>query len=100
MMNAQGEQLLADVKVLVKDTEELVKATAAQAGEKIAEVRHRAQEAVVNLKPQLANLESAVISKAKTTATATDVYVRENPWAAVGIAAGVGMVIGLLIGRR
>lgn len=99
-MNAQGERLLTDVKVLVKDTEELVKATAAQAGEKMTDVRNRAQEAIANLKPQLANLESTVITKAKTTATATDAYIRENPWTAVGISAGIGLVIGLLIGRR
>lgn len=99
-MNAQGERLLTDVKVLVKDTEELVKATAAQAGEKIVDLRNRAQEAVTNLKPQLAHLESTVISKAKTTATATDAYIHENPWTAIGVSAGIGLVIGLLIGRR
>lgn len=99
-MNAQGERLITDVKVLVKDTEELVKATAAQAGEKIVDIRNRAQEAVANLKPQLASLESTVISKAKTTATATDAYIHENPWTAIGVSAGIGLVIGLLIGRR
>ncbi|HTD91382.1 MAG TPA: DUF883 family protein [Burkholderiales bacterium] len=99
-MNVQSERLVSDVKILVKDTEELVRATASQAGEKIVDLRNRAQEAVTNLKPQLAKLESAVVDKAKTTATATDAYIRENPWTAVGVSAGIGLVIGLLIGRR
>ncbi len=99
-MNTQSERLVTDVKVLVKDTEELVRATASQAGEKIVELRNRAQEAVSNLKPQLAKLESTVVDRAKTTATATDAYIHENPWTVIGVSAGIGLVIGLLIGRR
>jgi ElaB/YqjD/DUF883 family membrane-anchored ribosome-binding protein len=99
-MTAQSEKLVTDVRVLVNDTEELVKATASQAGEKIVDIRNRAQEAVANLKPQLAQLETAVVGKAKTTVTATDAYIHENPWSAIGISAGIGLVIGLLIGRR
>jgi ElaB/YqjD/DUF883 family membrane-anchored ribosome-binding protein len=99
-MNIQSERLITDVKVLVKDTEELVKATAAQAGEKIVDIRKRAEEAVTNLKPQLATFESAVVDRAKNTATAADTYIHENPWTAIGVAAGIGLVIGLLVGRR
>jgi ElaB/YqjD/DUF883 family membrane-anchored ribosome-binding protein len=99
-MSAQSERLVADVKVLVNDTEELVKATAAQAGEKIVDIRNRAQNAVDNLKPQLERVETAIIGKAKATATATDAYIHDNPWTAIGLSAGIGLVIGLLIGRR
>jgi ElaB/YqjD/DUF883 family membrane-anchored ribosome-binding protein len=99
-MSVQTEKLVTDVKVLVNDTEELVKATAAQAGEKIVEMRNRAQEAVNTLKPRLTTFESEIVNKAKSSATATDAYIRENPWSAIGVAAGVGLAIGLLIGRR
>lgn len=99
-MSVQSERLVADVKLLVNDTEELVKATATQAGEKIVDIRNRAQTAVNNLKPQLVKLEATVAEKAKATATATDAYVHSNPWTAIGVSAGVGLVIGLLIGRR
>jgi ElaB/YqjD/DUF883 family membrane-anchored ribosome-binding protein len=99
-MTVQSEKLVTDVKVLVNDTEELVRATASQASEKIVDIRKRAQEAVTNLKPQLAKLETAVVEKAKATATATDAYIHENPWSAIGVSAGIGLVIGLLIGRR
>jgi ElaB/YqjD/DUF883 family membrane-anchored ribosome-binding protein len=99
-MSAQTERLVSDVKTLVNDTEELVKATAAQAGDKIVDVRNRAQAAVNNLKPQLVKIETVVVEKAKSTATVTDAYIHENPWVAMGVSAGVGLVIGLLIGRR
>jgi ElaB/YqjD/DUF883 family membrane-anchored ribosome-binding protein len=100
IMSAQSERLVADVKMLVTDTEELVKATAAQAGEKIVDIRNRAQSTVNNLKPQLVKFEATVAEKARTTATATDAYVHSNPWTAIGVSAGVGLVIGLLVGRR
>ncbi len=99
-MSAQSEKLVTDVKVLVKDTEALVKATASQAGEKIAELRKRAEDAVANLQPQLAKIESKVVETAKHTATTTNNYVHDRPWSAVGIAGCLGLVIGLLIGRR
>jgi ElaB/YqjD/DUF883 family membrane-anchored ribosome-binding protein len=99
-MSVQSEKLAADIKVLVNDTEELVKATASQTGEKVVELRNRVQDAVTNIKPQLAKLETVVVDKAKTTVTAAETYLHENPWAAVGVSAGIGLVIGLLIGRR
>jgi ElaB/YqjD/DUF883 family membrane-anchored ribosome-binding protein len=48
----------------------------------------------------LVKLENTVVEKAKSTATATDAYIHENPWTAIGVSAGIGLVIGLLIGRR
>jgi len=49
---------------------------------------------------KLADAEAAVREKTRQVAKATDIYVHENPWKAIGIAAGVGVVVGLLIGRR
>jgi ElaB/YqjD/DUF883 family membrane-anchored ribosome-binding protein len=99
-MNIHSEKLLTDVKVLVKDTEELVQATASQTAGKIAELRDRAQESANHLKPQLAKVEKLVSDKAKNTANLANTYVHENPWTAVGVSAGIGLVIGLLISRR
>ena len=49
---------------------------------------------------KLAEAEDAILFKARQTAHATDEYVHENPWRSVGVAAAVGVIIGMLIGRR
>jgi ElaB/YqjD/DUF883 family membrane-anchored ribosome-binding protein len=90
-MNAPSERIVSDVKVLVSDIEELVKATAAQTGERITAARARLQTA-------LKGARDTVVLHTKEAAEATDRYVHENPWKAVGISAGVSAGIGLLIG--
>lgn len=94
------EQLIDDFKVVVADAEALLKATANQGGEKLAEVRAKAEESLRVAKDKMAEAQAALLVKTKAAARATDVYVHENPWSSVGAAAGVGLVIGLLIGRR
>ncbi|MCD6708025.1 MAG: DUF883 family protein [Thiobacillus sp.] len=94
------EQLIDDLKVVVADAEALLKATASQGGEKMAEVRAKAEESLRVAKAKMADAQAVLLAKTKEAARATDVYVHENPWRAIGAAAGVGLVIGLLIGRR
>lgn len=94
------EKLVADFKVVVADTEELLRATAGQAGEKVAEMRAKAQDHLATAKIKLAEAEAAIVDRAKQAGQAADDYVHDNPWGAVGVAAGVGFLIGLLIGRR
>jgi len=99
-VEATNEQLVADFKVVVADAEALLKATANQGGEKLAEVRAKAEESIRIVKTRMAEVESALLVKTKAAAKATDVYVHENPWKAVGVGAGFGLLVGLLIGRR
>lgn len=99
-MNAPREQLVADLKILMADVEDLVKATASQSGDKIAEVRGRIQQAAADLRPRLAQAEALLRDKAKVAAATTDDYVHDHPWTAIGVSAGVGLIIGLLVGRR
>lgn len=94
------EKLVADFKVVVSDAEELLRATAGQAGEKVSELRAKAQDRLANAKVKLAEVESLAIDKAKEAGRVADDYVRENPWRSVAIAAGCGLIVGLLIGRR
>ena len=94
------DKFVQDVKIVASDFEELLKATASQAGEKLASMRERYQDHLHSMKVRLAEAEDVIIFKAKQTAAVTDEYVHENPWRAVGIAAGVGLVVGLLIVRR
>ena len=94
------EKLVADLKVVVADAEELLRATAAQAGEKVSAARERIQASLATAKVKLGEAERALLEKTKEAARATDDYVRENPWQAVGVAAVAGLVLGILISRR
>lgn len=99
-IDASKEQLVRDFKVLVADAEALLKATAGQSGEAVAAMRAKVNESLAVAKVKLTEAEQLALDKAKAAAAATDEYVHEKPWQAVGIAAGIGLVIGLLIGRR
>lgn len=94
------EKLVADLKVLIGDTEELLKATAGQAGEKIATARERIQASLAVYKEKLVDAERALLERTKEAARATDEYVHDHPWQAVGVAAGIGFLLGMLIARR
>jgi ElaB/YqjD/DUF883 family membrane-anchored ribosome-binding protein len=94
------EKLVADLKVVVADAEELLRATASQAGEKVVAARERIQASLATAKVKLTDAERALLEKSKLAAKATDEYVRDNPWQAVGVAAVAGLVLGVLISRR
>lgn len=99
-VDASKDQLVRDFKILVADAESLLKATAGQSGEAVAAMRAKVGESLAVAKVKLTEAEQLALEKAKAAAAATDEYVHDHPWHAVGIAAGVGLVIGLLIGRR
>jgi len=94
------QKLVADLKIVVADAEELLRATASQAGEKVSVARERIQASLATAKVKLSEAELALLEKSKLAAKATDEYVRENPWQAVGVAAVAGLVLGVLISRR
>ncbi|HWH78884.1 MAG TPA: DUF883 family protein [Candidatus Binatus sp.] len=91
------DKLAGDLRNLVADAEELLKATASQAGDKIGVARQKIEQSLVEGKKALADAEKTLVKKSKECAEIADDYVRENPWSAVGIAAGVGLVLGLLM---
>ena len=88
-MDMTTDKLMHDLKAVVGDAEDLLKATAGQSGEQIARIRARAEESVRNARERM-----------KDTGLQFDEELREHPWTAVGIAAGVGLVLGVLLGRR
>jgi ElaB/YqjD/DUF883 family membrane-anchored ribosome-binding protein/uncharacterized membrane protein YqjE len=97
-VDVSKEQLVRDFKILVADAESLLKATAGQSGEAVAAMRAKVGESLAVAKVKLTEVEELALEKAKAAAAATDEYVHEHPWHAVGVAAGVGLVIGLLFG--
>jgi ElaB/YqjD/DUF883 family membrane-anchored ribosome-binding protein len=94
------DKLMGDLRVVIADAEELLRMTADQAGESAADLRGRLQARMHQAKADLIQLQHAAVVKVKEAGHATDEFVHENPWKSIGVAAGVGMVVGLLIGRR
>lgn len=88
-MESVENNLMTDLKAVIADAEELLRATANQAGPKVQEARERAEESLRAAREHL-----------KGAGAELDSQVRANPWAAVGIAAGVGLVLGILLSRK
>ena len=100
MREASADRLMSDLRAVLEDAEALLTATAGQAGEKIQRARERATETVRVARERLSDAQDEVVKQAKYAAKQTDSYVRENPWQAVGIAAGVAFIVGVLVSRR
>ena len=97
--NAQ-EILMADFQILVADTEKLLEHTASLAGEQADELRGQINESLLRARETLKLTEESLRERGKVAVVATEDYVQTNPWQSVGIAAGVGFLIGLLATRR
>ena len=97
---ANLEKVMTDLKVLTRDAEALMHATAGQAGEKMSEkmneLRQRLSSALDSAKATCHRLEEKAIAGAK----AADKTIREHPYESIGLAFGVGLLIGVLVGRR
>ena len=100
LSTANKQKLVSDMKVVVADAEEILRATAGVVGDKMGDLRERFGERLRDAKLRLADAEAALVDRTKAAARATDDYVHENPWRAVGVAAGIGLLLGVIIGRR
>lgn len=94
------EKLMEDLRRVVVDVEGLVKATAGQAGERLGEARAKAEDTLRSARERLSEFEEQAREKAVEAAGEADRLVRDNPWQAVGIAAGVAFLLGILVSRR
>ena len=94
------DQLIADLKTVMQDAEALLRATSSQTGDKIQEIRAHAEQSLARARARVTELEQEARRRAQEMSEATEVYMRDNPWQSVGIAAGVGLLIGLLLSRR
>lgn len=95
VMEAKSK-LAADFGTVIEDAEELLQATASQAGEKVTAARARVQESIRSAKQKIGAVEDLAAGKAK----AADDYVHAHPWPMIGAAAAIGALVGMLISRR
>jgi len=99
-VSAAKAQLVDDFNKVVSDTEALLRAMASVPGEKTAALRSSVEANLSAAKQRVRELQGAAVEKTTAAARATDQYVHDNAWAAIGIAAAVGLIIGLVISDR
>lgn len=91
------DDLTDEFRNLVDAMDEVFSAASGESQEKLAELKGTAQ---ATLQKARAKLEKTAVAKARKLASDSDDYVHENPWTAIGVGAGVGLLLGLLIGRK
>ena len=93
-------KLVDDFAAVLAEAEEMLTRAAAETGDKARDLRSQVETKLLRAKLRLQEIEGEAVDRAKAAARATDDYVHENPWQAVGVAAVLGLAIGLLLNRR
>jgi ElaB/YqjD/DUF883 family membrane-anchored ribosome-binding protein len=99
-MDSSREKLAQDVKTLLADVEILFRDAATASGSEAQELRARAEAALQQVRDRFESVEKDLARRGREAAHATDEWVRHNPWTSIGIGAGVGVLVGMLIARR
>ena len=100
MARTSTDQLLDDLKAVVDAAETLMHDTAGRVGEEADAARDKARDSLRVARERLQAIEGQLVERGRAAAGDADRYVRDNPWQAVGVAAGIGVLLGLLLGRR
>lgn len=100
LTDRQRERLAQDLRNVIQDAEDLLKLTAHEAGADAAALRDRVRTRLLDARDSLLELQESAVERAKEAGRKADDYVHDHPWQAIGIASAVGVLVGLLIGRR
>jgi ElaB/YqjD/DUF883 family membrane-anchored ribosome-binding protein len=93
-------RLREDLAAVVRDAEALIKASASEGGAKASEAQAKIRASIDAAKTRLHDAEHAALHKGEDAVRSAEDYAKRNPWQAMGIAAGVGLVFGVLLSRR
>jgi ElaB/YqjD/DUF883 family membrane-anchored ribosome-binding protein len=99
-MESARERLVGDIRELLTDVDVLFRQAAATSGDEARDLRQRAESALRQASERFASIEKDLVRRGREAAHATDEWVHHNPWSSIGIGAGVGLLIGMLIARR
>ena len=94
------DQLMSDLKSVIQDAEAWLRNGSMLTGDDLQAAKAKFERTLISAKDTLVGLEETVVVRTKEAARATDLYVHENPWTSIGIGAGVGLVLGLIISRK
>ncbi|NYT66350.1 DUF883 family protein [Alcaligenaceae bacterium] len=94
------EQIIDSVKESLDDAEKMLREAAGATGDKAAELRENAMRSLRRTREALYDAQDSLVASGRRAARATDDYVHDNPWQAIGLAGLAGVLIGALISRR
>ena len=99
-MDASRGKLVGDIKTVLTDVDDLLRQAADATGDEARELRRRAEDLLDQAQAKFAAVRDEVVTRGKATAHATNNWVHDNPWSAIGVGAAVGVLVGMLIARR
>ncbi|MES2127975.1 MAG: DUF883 family protein [Pseudomonadota bacterium] len=99
-INGSAAAVGADFKTLVHDAQALLQEASAMTGEKADEIRQRGMALLDQALDRAGQAQGKMLVRGKELAHNTDVYVKENPWRSIATAAGIGLLFGVILGRR
>ena len=94
------ERVMADLQTLARDAEDLLKATAGDVSEKAKEARTRVSAALERAKTTCTHLQEQTVATAKAAAKKADTVIREHPYESIGVAFGIGLLLGVVVARK
>jgi ElaB/YqjD/DUF883 family membrane-anchored ribosome-binding protein len=100
MQRVNADRLMRDLSAVAVDVDELVKSTAGHTNEAIVEARKRVEGSLEAARENLKNAQLCAVEEAKNAARSADAYLRENVWAAIGIAGSIGLMLGAIMGLK
>lgn len=100
MLTSNYKTVRTDMRTLVKDAQALFREATAVTGDKAEELRNKGLNLLETAIDKAQEVQTAAIETGKELAETTDEFVQENPWKAVAIGAGVGLLVGILIARK
>nr|WP_314264331.1 YqjD family protein [uncultured Moellerella sp.] len=98
--NNSSEELRAELKSLADSLEAILNDTGSKSKEEIENIKSKAESALFSSRQKLSMAGEKITAQTKEMAGKADHYVRENPWAGIGIGATVGVVLGILLAKR
>jgi ElaB/YqjD/DUF883 family membrane-anchored ribosome-binding protein len=93
------QKIVQDLSVLLTDSEEMLRLAAVVPGEGLEALRERLRTHVDAVQNALADAQTSAQRRYRSATVQTERYVRQNPWQSLGIAAGIGFMLGMLASR-
>ena len=100
MLESNVKTVRNDMRTLMREAQDLFREATSMTGDKADEMRARGMALLESALTKAQEVQAVAIETGKEVAETADDFVKENPWKAVALSAGVGVLVGLLIARK